>query len=141
MRVVRWMLAVLSTQLAGCWSCNLMYSPSTVTFTFAERAWAPGLWEIEVNGYNQGALCVVTLPWVEGDVVSCTASAALTFDEQGGIATFSAYEFAPESFGLMVLQDGATVHDEHIEPVYDVSEPNGKNCGERYVAAFDIDFP
>lgn len=135
-------VAVVALALEGCGvSCTLMYAPSTVTVEIDQGDVAPGLYEVELSGYGEVAMCTVTLPADDATVVSCTDFASLELDEAGErIVAFVATEFDPESFTARVLLDGQIVAEEEFAPDYRVDEPNGPGCGERSVATVSLSF-
>ncbi len=137
MRIV--MALVAATCLQGCGlSCNLMYAPSSTSVELDGGDWPAGTWEIELNGYNQIAMCVVTLP-DDGGLVSCTGNATLELDEAGErIASIRAEGFAPESFQAQLYRDGLLVAERSLTPEYDTDEPNGKGCGLRKVTTVEF---
>jgi hypothetical protein len=138
MKVILGCIALLT---GGCnFTCNQMNAPSRVTVAFDEgRTWEPGVWEIEADGYTHHAMCVVALPYVEGDLVSCTGNAELVLSDDGaGILALEASNFEPESFAVRVERDGGPVGDESFAPEYAIDEPNGKGCGDRAQATVQM---
>lgn len=138
----RWLMVALTATTpaaTACHSCFMMWAPSTVTLNFGDAAWEPGVWQLEVNGYTQDALCVVSLPHVDGELVSCGLNAALSFDADGGVASMTLTEFAPDGFSLYLTRDGAGVFQEEFTPSYDLTEPNGPGCGERRTTTIQVD--
>ena len=119
----------------GCRSCTLLYSPSMLTVAVDGGVLQAGLYEIEVSeipfGGYETAMCVVQLPWDNGDPVNCTSNAYLDVqqDEIRGIITTN---FVPERFTVTVLRDGEPLAQEDFEAAYATNYPNGKGCGIRY---------
>lgn len=129
--------AVLSCLAAmGCGlSCTDMYAPSGVVVEVDGGTWTPGRYELELNGYNQFALCVIDLPDDGALPPACTANAEVVLDEAGeAIVMFYAENFAPEGFSVELRRDGEVVAEDQVVPAYEVDEPNGPGCGERRVA-------
>lgn len=140
MKAIAGWLALLT---GGChFSCTQMSTPSRVTVAFDEgRTWKPGVWEIEADGYTQHAMCVLALPYVEGDLVSCTGNAEIELSEDGTrILSFGASNFTLESFSVRLDLDGEPAGDESFAPEYAVDEPNGQGCGERSQATVQMSF-
>jgi hypothetical protein len=122
-------------QLLGT-SCTLMYAPDGVEVELLADDWAPGAWEVEVNG----EFCFLTLP--DPDDLDCSYPLRLELTEDGaGIQAVILTEQTPALVDIVLLRDGEEVDAVSVEPVYQESEPNGKNCGERSWAdeAIEVD--
>ena len=134
-KVAAVVLVLASIGAQGCGlTCNDIYAPSGVSVAFDTGSLVAGLYEIEMQGFNQFAFCVVELPFEEGDIVSCTTNASLGLSEDGlGIIGMTAFSFAPDSFSITATVDGTFVRDQFYTPEYDEDEPNGRNCGVRRV--------
>ncbi len=122
-------------------ACNLMYAPSGVVVTFDADAWAPGTWEIEVDGL----VCTVELG-AESEPferIPCdddgVARLELVLTEGGdGIDFAHLIERTPETLDVAVRHDDAVVVDTSLVPEYVVDEPKGRGCGERRAAGVTV---
>ncbi|MBX2798257.1 MAG: hypothetical protein KTR31_11325 [Myxococcales bacterium] len=132
-------LGAVAALATGCGlSCTLMYAPSSTAVDIEGGDWTAGIYEIEIQGYNQFAMCVVTLP-SDGSEPACTGNASVDLDASGEqILGFTALEFAPDSFLLELKRDGELLATEDYTPDYDVDTPNGEGCGQRRTAVVDL---
>ena len=140
MRGALWIAPLLG--LGGCGlTCTLMYAPSMTGVEFETAAWAPGTYEIEASGYTEHAMCVVTLPYVEGDRVICTGNATLDLNEAGdAVERIALSEYSPPTFTIQIEGDDGPVAEGTFTPDYEVDEPNGPGCGERHRATVTMSF-
>jgi hypothetical protein len=124
------LLSLIVSMVGGCQlighSCNLMYAPDGLSIELVAETWAPGAYELQVNG----ELCFVTLPG--GEDLTCSDPVQMFLDPDGTrIEGLSVWESAPSTVDIVLLRDGQEVDAVSFDPVYEVSEPNGKGCGER----------
>lgn len=125
-------------------ACNLMYAPSGVLVTFEADAWAPGTWEIEVDGLS----CTVLLGTdaLPTEQVVCEDGAAarleIRLDEAGeSIVQAHLIERTPDVVEIVVAHDDAVIVEASLVPEYVVDEPNGRGCGERRAASVTVEVP
>lgn len=140
MRVTIALLLVPLAQSA-CGLCHQMNAPSTLELQLESTDWAPGVYEVELRGFGQVAMCALDLPAPQGAVVSCTdgASVELSLDGQR-IERVVAEAFDAPSFTATVKRDGQVLSDGRVLPEYSVDEPNGPGCGERSQATVVVAF-
>ncbi len=133
--------------LFGCGlECNLMYAPDFLDITFDPETTAEGTWTFELSG-DTTALCEVDLPVPDPSNMAYTPCGGVDLVDLGlsgdGVAVtgLSLMDEAPASSILTVSYDGTVVHEETLEPSYDVDEPNGAGCGERYGGEVTVAVP
>ena len=122
-------------------SCNLMYAPSGVTVEFQAQAWAPGTWEVEVDGLS----CTVLLDpdATPSGQVACDDAATprleiLLSPSSATIDSAWLIESTPDVLTVKLTHDGTVVLDDELVPEYAVDEPNGRGCGERRAATVSV---
>lgn len=131
-------LSVVLCLATGCsligQSCTLLYAPDGVMVTLLADGWAPGLYEVEVNG----EFCFVTLPGAED--LDCSVPLQLMLDDDAtGIEAVMLTEETPGTVDIVLLRDGEPVDAVTVEPAYEESEPNGKGCGTRAWAEEEVE--
>jgi hypothetical protein len=131
-------LSLTVSMVGGCQligqNCTKMYAPDGVSVDLIADTWAPGSYELQVNG----ELCFVTLPG--GDDLNCSDPLQLFLDPDGTrIESLSLWEITPSVVDIVLLRDGETIDAVSVEPVYELSEPNGKGCGETSWAEESVD--
>jgi len=135
-----WKLILLAplAGLFGCGlECNLMYAPDHLGIAFDPEITAEGTWTFELSG-DFDALCEVDLPVPDPSNMEYTPCGGVDLVDLGlsgdgvGVTGLSIMDEAPASVTLTVSFDGSVVYEDTLTPAYDVDEPNGTGCGERY---------
>ncbi len=144
-----WKLLLLAplASLMGCGTdCNLMYSPSNLQLVFDPEITAEGTWTFELTG-DFDALCEVDLPVPDPSDMAYTPCGGVDLVDLGlsddgvGVTDLHVMNEAPASLTLIVSFDGSVVFEDTFTPSYDVDEPNGTGCGERYSASVSVEVP
>ncbi len=144
-----WKLILLAplAGLFGCGhDCNLMYAPDQLSIAFDPEITAQGSWRFELS-VDVYAECEVELPVPDPsnmDYTPCGGAGGvdLRFSEDGlAVTDLVIGDEAPATVTLTVLFDGSLVYEETLTPAYDVDEPNGAGCGERYSTEVTVEVP
>jgi len=136
---MRTIMAILSLPLVGGCplagkNCNDMYAPSGVDVAFLSDTWAPGLWELEVEGET----CVFTLPGA--DDVDCSTVLWPRFDaDRTRMEAVFLSEQTPDVVEIVLTRDGVEVDAVSVQAIYVQDEPNGPGCGVRDRAEEEVD--
>lgn len=120
----------------GADACRLTYAPDTVHVSFEgpDEAWAVGEWTVEADNLS----CTVDL--TSGERLGCDEALGVQVDD-GQLLGFVLNERAPDSLGVVLLHDGAVVHEATVYPAYVTEEPNGAGCGIRQAGESSILLP
>ena len=126
--------------LTGCDSlttdCNTMYAPDTAQVELQADSWSDGAWEVEADGET----CEITLPGTEAEIVCDGQILSISLNGDGSeINSLMLWESAPESFELVLRQDGVEVFSATVSPTYVEDEPNGEGCGFRSYGVATVD--
>lgn len=118
---------------AGCEhrypACHLIYTADGASVTLEADTWAPGLYQVDVNGES----CVVTLPG--GEDLDCSEHLSLQLSaDNAGIDALRFTESAPATLDIELLRDGLEFDSISLDPDYLTTEPNGEGCGEQHWA-------
>lgn len=119
--------------------CNLMYAPEGAAITFTANDWQEGEWTIELDGER----CTVTLPGTDAGV-SCEDGDEYKLFQMYLSSDGTAIDggwlegSTPDDLDVAIFHDGELVHEQTLQPAYDVDEPNGPGCGERRYADVEI---
>ena len=108
-------------------SCNLMYSPSTLTLELTAD-WS-GEISVDVSGDDAQFSCVLSEDEAAAECDDFHGSIELSDD----LLVVVLSEFSPAVVELTVVHDGGS-ESLVLEPEYTVDEPNGPGCGERSIA-------
>ena len=131
--------------LAGCelgHSCNLMYSPDTLTVEL-DGAYATGEYELEIFSASGDELCTFAVGIPDADQALCTGDVEEVYfdlDAEGAITSLSLWNFAPATLDVVLYLDGVEVSSETLTPDYREDEPNGEGCGVRSFGTVTVAF-
>ena len=148
--------ALILTQ-AGCSAlhgeCNLMYAPSTLIINLEGAPTLLGTWALDLEmtsleGADRGdETSHVTLTREALGTQTVISSAPtdplfqLEIDEEvstGEVKALILQEIAPETIWVTLSEDEHIFADGTFTPNYEVSEPNGEGCGERYSGSITL---
>jgi hypothetical protein len=113
---------VISACDEGCTDigCN-----SGVQLIFSPNISEPGLYRFSVERSNQDGSCEISVP-VDASAVVCDPF-ILNLGGDGSISGLKT--LATSSLSLVVQRNGALLQHTELQPEFDVSEPNGPDCG------------
>ena len=125
-------------------NCTSMGFNNSLGLEFAPPVTEGGDWEFVLSGDAEGS-CSISLPVADSDPTSgfeCDGDAQYAVLSDDGTSVLSVVLFAaPESVTLEAMFDGGSVYSETLTPEYDVDEPNGGGCGERYAGVETLVVP